>query len=57
VGGTCGTNEEKKNMYRLMVGKPELRRPLGRPKRKWIDNIKSHLLEIGLSVVGWLRIG
>jgi hypothetical protein len=51
VSGTCGTNEEKRNVYRLMVGKPEGKRSLGRPRRKWIDNIKMELLEIGLSVV------
>jgi hypothetical protein len=36
---------------RLLVGKPEGKRPLGRPRRRWIDNIKMDLLEIGLSVV------
>jgi hypothetical protein len=54
VGGTCGTNGEKRNIYRLLVGKPEGKRPLGRPRRKWIDNIKMELLEIGLSVVDWI---
>jgi hypothetical protein len=51
---------EKRNMYRLLVGKPEGKRPLGRPKRGWIDNIKMDLLEIGLGVwtgLVWLRIG
>jgi hypothetical protein len=42
---------EKRNMYRLLVGKPEGKRPLGRPKRRWIDNIKVDLLKIGFSVV------
>jgi hypothetical protein len=42
---------EKRNVYRLLVGKPERKRPLGRPRRRWIDNIKMNLLEIGLSVV------
>jgi hypothetical protein len=42
---------EKRNVYRLLVGKPEGKRPLGRPRRMWIDNIKMDLLEIGLSVV------
>jgi hypothetical protein len=37
---------EKRNMYRLLVGKPEGKRPLGRPRRKWMDNIKMDLLEI-----------
>jgi hypothetical protein len=42
---------EKRNMYRLLVGKPEGKRPLGRPRHRWTDNIKMDLLEIGLSVV------
>jgi hypothetical protein len=37
---------EKRNVYRLLVGKPEGKRPLGRPRRRWIDNIKMVLLEI-----------
>jgi hypothetical protein len=37
---------EKRNVYRLLVGKPKGRRPLGRPRRRWIDNIKMELLEI-----------
>jgi hypothetical protein len=48
---------EKKNMCWLLVGKPEGKRPLGRPRRRWIDNSKMDLLEIGLNVVVWLRIG
>jgi hypothetical protein len=38
---------EKKNVYRLLVGKPEGKRPLGRPRHRWVDNIKMDLLEIG----------
>jgi hypothetical protein len=45
---------EKRNVYRLLVGKPEGKRPLGRPRRRWIDNIKMDHLEIGLSVVDWI---
>jgi hypothetical protein len=40
-------------VYRLL-GKPEGKRPLGRPRRTWTDNIKMYLLEIGLSVVDWI---
>jgi hypothetical protein len=47
---------EKRNMYRLLVGKPERKRPLGRPRRRWIDNIKMDLLEIGLSVDNWIGL-
>jgi hypothetical protein len=42
---------EKRNMYRLLVGKPEGKRPIGRPRHRWIDNIKMDLSEIGLGVV------
>jgi hypothetical protein len=47
---------EKKNVYRLLVEKPEGKRPLGRPRRRWIDNIKIDLLEIGLSDVDWIGL-
>jgi hypothetical protein len=40
----------------LLVGKPEGKRPLGRPRRRWIDNIKLDFLEIGLSVVNWIGL-
>jgi hypothetical protein len=43
----CSTNGEKRSAYRLLVGKPEGKRPLGRPTRRWVDNIKMDLLEIG----------
>jgi hypothetical protein len=38
---------EKRNAYRILVGKPEGRRPLARPRRRWVGNIKINLLEIG----------
>jgi hypothetical protein len=47
---------EQRNMYRLLVGKPEGKRPLGRPRRRWMDNIKMNLLEIGLNVVDWIDL-
>jgi hypothetical protein len=47
---------EKRNVYRLLVGKPEGKRPLERPRRRWIDNIKMDLSEIGLSVVDWVGL-
>jgi hypothetical protein len=47
---------EKRNVYRLLVGKPEGKRPLGRPRHRWIDNMKMDLLEIGLSVVDWIGL-
>jgi hypothetical protein len=39
-----------------LVGKPEGKRLIGRPKRRWIDNIKMYLLEIGVSVVDWISL-
>jgi hypothetical protein len=47
---------EKRNVYRLLVGKPEGKRPLRRPRRRWIYNIKIYLLEIGLNVVDWIGL-
>jgi hypothetical protein len=38
---------EKMNAYRILVGKPEGKRPLGRPRSRWVDNIKIHLKEVG----------
>jgi hypothetical protein len=43
-------------VYRLFLGKPEGKRPLGRPRRWWIDNINTNLLKIGLSVVDWIGL-
>ena len=39
--------EQSRNVYRILVGKPEGNRPLGRPRRRWEDNIKMHLREVG----------
>jgi hypothetical protein len=47
---------EKRNVYRLLVVEPEGKRPLGRPRRRWTDNIKMDLLEIGLNVVDWIGV-
>jgi hypothetical protein len=47
---------EKRNVCRLLVGKPEGKKPLGRPRCRWIDNIKMDLLEIGVNVVGWIGL-
>jgi hypothetical protein len=45
--GHVAQMREKRNVYRLLMGKPEGKRPLGRPRCRWIDNIKFDLLEIG----------
>jgi hypothetical protein len=47
---------EKRNVYILLVGKPEGKRPIGRQRRRWMDSIKMDLLEIGLNVVDWIGV-
>jgi hypothetical protein len=54
--GHVAQNGEKRNTYRLLVGKPEGRTPLGRPRHRWVDNIRMDLVEMGLGYVDWLRI-
>jgi hypothetical protein len=47
---------EKRNAYRLLVGKPEGRRPLGRPKRRMLDNIRMDLVEVEWGDVDWIGL-
>jgi hypothetical protein len=47
---------EKRNAYRLLVGKPEVKRPLGIPRRRRVDNIKSDLGEVGWGDVDWIGL-
>jgi hypothetical protein len=47
---------EKRNTYRLLVGKPEWRRPLGRSRRRWLDNIRMDLVEFGWGDVDWIGL-
>jgi hypothetical protein len=47
---------EKRNAYRLLVGKPDGKRPLGRPRRRWVDNIKRDLGEVGWGDVDWIGL-
>jgi hypothetical protein len=48
---------EKRNAYRLLVGKPERRRPLGRPRHRWLDNIRMNLVEVGWGDVDSIGLG
>jgi hypothetical protein len=52
----CSTNGEKRNEYKTLVGKPEGKRPLGRPRRRWMDNIKMDLREIGWNGSYWIEL-
>jgi hypothetical protein len=47
---------EKRKAYRLLAGKPEGRRPLGRPRRRWLDNIRMDLIEVGWGDVDWIGL-
>jgi hypothetical protein len=47
---------DKRNAYRLLVGKPEGKRPLGRARRSWVDNIRMDLVEVGWGVVDWIGL-
>jgi hypothetical protein len=47
---------ERRDVYRVLVGKPESKRPLGRPRRRWEDNIKMDLQEVGFGVKDWIAL-
>jgi hypothetical protein len=56
MSGACSTNGEKRNAYRVLMGKPEAKRPLGRPRRRWEDNIKMDLREMGWGGMYWIHL-
>ena len=47
---------EERGAYRVLVGKPEEKRPLGRPRRRWVDNIRMDLQEVGSGQVDWIGL-
>jgi hypothetical protein len=47
---------EGRSIYRVLVGRPEGKRPLGRPKHRWEDNIKMELREIGIDGASWIQL-
>jgi hypothetical protein len=53
--GNVARMEEVRDAYNILVGRPEGRRPLGRPRRRWEDNIKMDLREIGFGDVDWIH--
>jgi hypothetical protein len=56
VGRACGKNGEKRNVYVVLVGKPEGKRPLGGLRCRWVDNIKM-VREIGWGGMDWIYLG
>jgi hypothetical protein len=56
MGGECSTNGEKRNAYRLLVGKPQGRRLLEKPRRRWVDNIRMDLREVEWGDVDWIGL-
>ena len=47
---------EVKGVYRVLIRKPEGKRPLGRPKRRWVDNIRTDLQEVGCGYMDWIEL-
>ena len=56
LAGHVACMGEDRGMHRLLVGKPEGKRPLGRPRRRWEDNIKMDLQEVGGGHGGWMEL-
>jgi hypothetical protein len=56
VGGTCGTHRDGRGVYRVLVRRPEGKRPLGRPRSRREDNIKMDLREIGIYRAYWIQL-
>ena len=58
MGGACSAygGEERRGVYTVLVGKSEGKRPLGRPRRRWEDNIKMDLQEVGCEGTDWIEL-
>ena len=56
MGGHVARMGERRGVYRVLVGKPEGKRPLGRPWRKWENNIKMDLQEVGCWIMDWIEL-
>jgi hypothetical protein len=56
LAGHVARMGERRGAYRVLVGRPEGKRPLGRPRRRWEDNIKMDLREIGIDGESWIRL-
>jgi hypothetical protein len=56
IGGACSMNGKKRNSYRLLVEKPEGNKSLGRPRRRWLDNIRMDIVEVEWGDVDWIGL-
>jgi hypothetical protein len=56
MGGACSAYGEERGVYMVLVGKPEVNLPLGRPRRRWEDIIKVDLQEVGCGNVEWIEL-
>jgi len=56
MGGACSTYGESRSVYRVLVGKPEGKRPLGIPRRRWEDSITMDLQIVGCGCVDWIYV-
>ena len=54
--GHVASMGEKKVVYRVLEGKPEGKKPLGRPRRRWVDNIRTDLQEVGCGYMDWIGL-
>jgi hypothetical protein len=56
MGGACSVDGEERGVYTILVGKPEGKRPMGRPRRRWEDNIRMDLQEVGCGGMDWIGL-
>jgi hypothetical protein len=56
MGGACSADREENGVYRVVVGNPEEKIPLGRPRRRWEDNFKMDLQEVGCGSMDWIGL-
>jgi len=56
MGWACGAFGSVRGVYRVFLGKPEGKRPLGRPKRRLVDNIRKDLQEVGCGYMDWIGL-
>jgi hypothetical protein len=56
MGGSCSAYGKRRGVYRVLVGKFEEKRPLGRTRRRWENNIKMDLWEVGFGGMDWIEL-